>query len=172
MAVNEWLNGDSTITRFDDATNTVIILGPNYAPLEEPRPATQAEIDKNAELFPPRDMEPTTAGITRQDMITSLMSALGTMRSITADNTITADEINEAVTTVGPSLYMLRDYGQSDMEISYLVDLLLSQAVLALLTLINNARVGISGTGQAATSVRQDLQALRDEFEQYKAAHP
>lgn len=172
MAVNEWLNSDGTITRYDGITNQVLILAANYAPIGDVRDATPEERATNDELYPPREPAPSPSGVTRDQMVGSLISALGIMRSITADEQITADEISLAITTVGPSLYLLRDYGKSDIGIAYLTDLLLSQAVLALLTLVNNAKSGIMGTSAAIISVRQDLQLLKDEFDQYKTDHP
>lgn len=155
--IREWLWYDGTIAQYDTITKFIQFLDPgtreNIVP---PHKATDDEIDEYKRVYPEATQEEMMA---KNTVISALQSALLEMRDITSDSQVTAPELTRALPAVTSAMEKYRDYtGPRDDVIDKLVNLLLSQSVLALQILVSNAYAGLYNTVIQSAALKTNVE--------------
>jgi hypothetical protein len=163
MMIREWMYPDGNIAQYDTQTRLIQFLSPvNRENIVPPHVITEDELSSYELAYPEASQEELVA---RQAVIASLQAALLGMREITSDNAVSSSEISAALPQVRTALEFYRDYsGRTDEVMERLINLLLSQSILALQILISNSGTTVYNTVVQGQIIKGNLEILEDRF--------
>ena len=162
--IAQWAESGNNVV-YDSEGPTVTITAPDGTVLEGPRSPTAAETafyeNTFDEVVPP-EVETSTV----------LTNALETLRSVTEDQNVTAEEVASVLPVVFGALYSFRDLGKFDEQTVRLTILVLSQTVLAIYLLLQNAGVYDTAAYRVLGTVKNDIDDLTFDLNQHLEGHP
>jgi len=164
--IREWMYPDGNIAQYDTQTRLIQFLSPNNREnIVPPHLITDDEFSSYQLVYPEATQEELAA---RQAVIASLQSALLAMRDVTSDNLVSSSEITSVLPAVRSALEFYRDYGgRADETMERLINLLLSQSILALQILISNSGTAIYNTVVQGQIIKGNLESLEDRFNEH-----
>lgn len=164
--IREWLESDGRIAQYDTATQYIQYLNASRVNVEAPREATSDEVERYNTIFP---MAAAEYAAELASLNATLFGALQAVRAVNEDNAVTTQELQQNIPIVFNALKQYSDFMPSEMTHHKLASLLLAQSVYSIQLLLSNAGSGVSAAITQSTAIRQDLDALRDEFDSHVA---
>jgi len=159
--------------RYDTVSHVIEYFEPDLTIVDGPRQATSQEKAYDVIAYPtPPVYVPGSPVGDPANAKAVMQTALNRLRIGTADGIVTEQEIRDNYPIILGALTSLRDLGVLDPELQTLTSLVLAQVMFAQFFSASRLTAGVQALSVATTSLRNDLQALRSEFDAYKVAHP
>jgi hypothetical protein len=177
VALHEWIAPEGqhigSLVRYDTVSHIIEYFNGFTELVDGPRQATDAEKLYDANAYPARPPAVPGSPVGNPDEAKAVMqTALNRLRVATADGVVTDQEIRDNYPIIVGALTSLRDLGVLDPELQTLTSLVRAQVMFAQFFNGNRIAAGVTALIAQNTSLRQDLQKLRGEFDAYTATHP